>query len=303
MKKFISIGLVLATILVVLGGRAFPARADATAKGVVYHLYGNEGPHPPVVLIHGLACDSSVWRFQVPVLQKKGRVIVMDLPGHGQSIKPHMQYTLRLFADSVREVMDKAGVDRAVLVGHSMGFSVARMFAIMYPARCIALADVDGVYEIRPESAHDRAVYSRMVQDFIAPIHGDDFQRDQFMQRFIQGLFTDETPERLRRQIRGLMLSTPRYVADSALENLFREEDWQPCPRPGLPVLAVYSNMAEFPPDMGDRLCREYSDVRMHVLRTPGHFLMMERPQQVDKLLLEFLDTLPSQESAKAPAP
>ncbi|MEO8348934.1 MAG: alpha/beta fold hydrolase, partial [Acidobacteriota bacterium] len=74
-----------------------------------------------LVLVHGWSGDASVWRFQVPELAKHFRVISIDLPGHGASDKPETAYTMSFFAGAVEAVMLDLGVDRAVLVGHSMG--------------------------------------------------------------------------------------------------------------------------------------------------------------------------------------
>src|SRR5688500_17318632 len=74
-----------------------------------------------IVLVHGWSGATSVWRFQVPELAKRARVIALDLPGHGASDKPETAYSMDFFAGAVEAVMLDAGVDRAVLVGHSMG--------------------------------------------------------------------------------------------------------------------------------------------------------------------------------------
>src|SRR5215469_17342824 len=89
---------------------------------VHYESYGS-GP-TALVFIHGWTCDLTFWRAQAPVYEKR-RALLIDLPGHGQSDKPEIPYTQDLFARSVEAVMRDAGVEKAVLVGHSMGTPVA----------------------------------------------------------------------------------------------------------------------------------------------------------------------------------
>jgi pimeloyl-ACP methyl ester carboxylesterase len=71
-------------------------------------------------------------------------VIALDLPGHGQSDKPQIAYTMDLFANAIDAVMRDAKVERAVLVGHSMGTPVARQFYRKYPQKTLAIVIVDG---------------------------------------------------------------------------------------------------------------------------------------------------------------
>ena len=86
---------------------------------IYYQSYGkgSEG----LVLIHGWSCNLDVWPDQVSDFRKRTRVIAVDLPGHGQSDKPAVPYTMDLFARAIDAVLRDAGVKQAVLVGHSMG--------------------------------------------------------------------------------------------------------------------------------------------------------------------------------------
>lgn len=98
---------------------------------------------PPVVLVHGWACTAFAWRRQVPVLAAAGRrVIAFDLKGHGFSDKPPLvaEYSAAAMTRFTLDVMDAMGVDRAALVGHSMGGAVATSVALAEPARVERLA-------------------------------------------------------------------------------------------------------------------------------------------------------------------
>src|SRR5450755_5114179 len=116
--------------------------ADATYDGsrVHYESYGKG--QEAVVFIHGWTCDLTFWRGQAPVYEKH-RALLIDLPGHGQSDKPDVAYTQERFARAVEAVMRDAGVERAVLVGHSMGTPVGITFLRLFPAKAKALVLVD----------------------------------------------------------------------------------------------------------------------------------------------------------------
>ena len=86
-----------------------------------------------LVFVHGWTCNMNFWRYQVPAFDGKIRMILVDLPGHGESDKPKIDYTMDLFARSIDAVLKEAGVEKAVLAGHSMGTPVIRQFARLYP--------------------------------------------------------------------------------------------------------------------------------------------------------------------------
>jgi pimeloyl-ACP methyl ester carboxylesterase len=98
------------------------------------------GKGPEVVLLHGLGGTKITW---LPLLARLGaghRVIVPDLPGHGESGKPRADYTPRFYARVIRRLLDRLDADRAVLVGNSLGGRIALQLAVTAPARVKALA-------------------------------------------------------------------------------------------------------------------------------------------------------------------
>src|SRR6266478_4124666 len=74
--------------------------------------------------VHGWSCDETVWSEQAAALAEKIRVITIDLPGHGQSDKPHIAYTMDLYVRAIDAVLRDANVGSVILVGHSNGTPV-----------------------------------------------------------------------------------------------------------------------------------------------------------------------------------
>src|SRR5688572_30221475 len=99
---------------------------------------------PAVVFIHGWLCDQNVWRDQAAAFNGKARMIFIDLPGHGKSDHPDVDYTMDLFAKGINAVLEDAKVKKAVLVGHCIGTPVVRQFYRLYPAKTAALVFVNG---------------------------------------------------------------------------------------------------------------------------------------------------------------
>src|ERR1041385_8827785 len=100
----------------------------ASLDGARVHYLNYGKSDEALVLIHGWTQSADAWRDNIADLSKRNRVIVVELPGHGQSDKPQTTYSMDYFARAVDVVMRDAKVKRAVLVGHSMGTPVARQF-------------------------------------------------------------------------------------------------------------------------------------------------------------------------------
>nr|WP_242623431.1 alpha/beta hydrolase [Pseudonocardia sediminis] len=93
------------------------------------------GSGPPVVLIHGIGDSSATWEPILPALARHHLVIAPDLLGHGHSDKPRADYSVAAYANGVRDLLGVLGIQRATLIGHSLGGGVAMQFAYQFPDR------------------------------------------------------------------------------------------------------------------------------------------------------------------------
>jgi pimeloyl-ACP methyl ester carboxylesterase len=114
-----------------------PARFDEWqielhGRRVIYRVAGSG---PPIVLIHGMLNSSSHWRSVALNLADRYTVIAPDLIGHGDSAAPRGDYSLGAHAASIRDLLAAIGVDRATIVGHSLGGGVAMQFFYQFPQR------------------------------------------------------------------------------------------------------------------------------------------------------------------------
>ena len=98
-------------------------------------FYETHGDGDPLLLIMGLAADSTAWLFQVPEFARHYRTIVFDNRGVGRSSKPRGPYTIHEMADDAAGLLDVIGVERAHLVGVSMGGMIAQELALRHPKR------------------------------------------------------------------------------------------------------------------------------------------------------------------------
>jgi pimeloyl-ACP methyl ester carboxylesterase len=120
-----------------------PHRATTTYATMAADASGHDDGRRPLVLLHGLTFDRRMWH---PVLDELvavdpgRRVVSLDLPGHGQSA-PSPSYDLERVADAVRGAVDAAGLERPVMVGHSIGAFVASIYAALYPTTGVVAVD------------------------------------------------------------------------------------------------------------------------------------------------------------------
>jgi pimeloyl-ACP methyl ester carboxylesterase len=98
-------------------------------------IYRVAGSGPPVVLIHGMLNSSGHWQRVAAGLAADYTVIAPDLIGHGDSAAPRGDYSLGAHAASIRDLLAAIGIDRATLVGHSLGGGVAMVFFYQFPSR------------------------------------------------------------------------------------------------------------------------------------------------------------------------
>ena len=97
--------------------------------------YLDSGEGPVVVFIHGILGSQRNWTQLVDLIDDTQRVVVPDLFGHGQSDKPMGDYSLSSHAATLRDLLDRLGIDTVTLVGHSLGGGIAMQFFYLFPER------------------------------------------------------------------------------------------------------------------------------------------------------------------------
>lgn len=229
-----------------------------------------------LIFVHGWTCDASFWRGQVKAFPD-ARVIAVDLPGHGQSDKPRVDYTMNYFARSIEAVMRDARVKRAVLVGHSMGTPVVREFYRLYPDKTLSLVIVDG--GLRPFAPKEQ------VEAFMGALRAN---YRTVAPQMVDGMLKPVKDEKLKQEIRTTMLAAPDYVALSAMNGMMDEKIFEK-DQIKVPVLAVLAKSSPWPADTEQFLRSLAPSLEFHMWDDVSHFLMMEKPQEFNQTLRAFL--------------
>ena len=229
-----------------------------------------------LIFVHGWTCDMSFWQGQAGGFPSE-RVVTLDLPGHGRSDKPRVPYTMDYFARSIEAVMRDAGVKRAVLVGHSMGAAVIRQFYRRYPEKTLGLVIADGALRLMLPKEQMEQFVGRLRDDYRAAAP-----------RMVDGMLTPVRDAKLKGEIRTAMLSTPDYVAISAMDGMADEKVYERDPIK-VPLLAVLAKSPFWPPDTEPFLRSLAPKLEFYLWDGVSHFLMMEKPREFNQTVQAFL--------------
>jgi pimeloyl-ACP methyl ester carboxylesterase len=252
---------------------------------VSYERRGKAGQ--AIVFIHGWTGNRSVWRYQLGEFPDN-RVIAIDLPGNGESAKPaEYAYSPKSFAEATLRVLDAEGIDRAVFVGHSMGFAVCEMIARVAPARCVGVVSVDGArFEIPVEPAA-RAEWIAYDEAMAATI-SDEKGREAF----IDSLLRQDTPKSLRESILVESRKVPIPVARAMISGVTRDPDLMGPARIDIPCLALYTSAYGFDASYEAELKKTYPRLSFRFVPEVSHWIMLERPFIVTDEIVNFVYSL-----------
>jgi pimeloyl-ACP methyl ester carboxylesterase len=281
LRRFISIFLLgfLATAAVSAQPEAKPKSNWAKLDGNKIHYYdtGNTKAKNALVLVHGWTCNAEFWKDTYNAFPQY-RVIAIDLPGHGQSDKPKLDYSMEHFARSIHAVLKEAGVKNAVIAGHSLGTPVARQFYRLYPKQTLGIIIVDG--PLRPLAP------KADMEKFLAPMRINYAENSA---KFIDGMLKPVSDRALAKFIGDNMLATPDYVALSAMDGMIDEKIWTQ-DKIEVPVLAVMAPLAaNWPPGLKEAYTILAPNMDFHEWTGVTHFLMMERPAEFNNLVGSFI--------------
>ena len=242
-----------------------------------YYDIGNPKKKDAIVFIHGWTGNADLWKDSNSAFPNY-RVIALDLIGHGKSDKPKTEYTMDLFARSVDAVLKNAKVEKAILVGHSMGMPIARDFYRKYPQRTLGIVNVDGSIRAFPDR--------KQFDGWIASFRSDYLKtRDQF----VEGMLAAMKDQNLKTAIRSSNQATPDYVGISAISQLGNDALWG-TDQIKVPVLGIFAESPWWPPDTESFFRSIAPDLEFHMWKGPTHFLMMEKPKEFNGLIRAFIE-------------
>jgi haloalkane dehalogenase len=264
---------------------------EANGRTIAYRELGTG---PATILLHGWPTSSLLWADVMPAMAGRGRVIAMDLPGFGGSDKPtDVRYTFGFFTSAIDALLGELDIEQVAVVGHDLGGPLALRWALDNPDRVTRVALLNTL--VYPE-------FSAEVVEFVTSL-ADPVSRVRVT-----------SPEQLAGLIR-LGVSDPAHVSDELLAAMlepFGSEQSrtalalagiglerkgfadlaQRLPQLRVPLRIVYGMRDRLLPDVAETMARVGRDVPqadVTALADCGHFVQLDAPAEVGRLLSEFL--------------
>jgi pimeloyl-ACP methyl ester carboxylesterase len=260
--------------------------AAASLDGAKVHWSSAGSGSATLIFVHGWTCDESSWQEQVPALSKKYRVITLDLPGHGQSDPPKDgKFSMDVFANAVEAVRKEAKVEKAVLIGHSMGTPVIRQYARLYPKHVTALVLVDGLVTFPGAAAPGAAGGTPQLPPMTGP------EGLKARETMIRGMFTPSTPPEVQQHVLKMMLGAPEATATGAMSATFDSSNWKDEVMT-FPVLGIYADKSRL--GGAGSIKKVFPALEYVEIPGTGHFVMLEKPDEFNRLLMAFVAKLRS---------
>jgi pimeloyl-ACP methyl ester carboxylesterase len=270
-------------------------RAVARDGGVLVNTGGidvnvrNGGRGPALVMIHGFGAALDWWDGIAPRLEDRHRVVRLDLIGHGGTTAPLDGYGIETQAMMTAGVMDRLGIGRAVVVGHSMGGEVAAALCAARPDR------IDGVVLIGTPASAD-VTFDVMTRLYLTPVLGELLSRVRTRAALRRGLAQAfapgfAVPERFVADL--LQVTDPAFRQAHAASTAFRkqrpvDERLAALARPPRLLVVFGGGDAIVPTSEAERYAR-VPGAEIVVLPAVGHSPMVEVPERTHRLIASFL--------------
>jgi pimeloyl-ACP methyl ester carboxylesterase len=238
------------------------------------------GEGPPLICVHGFTTTSEFWKEQVQEFSRDHKLIRPNLPGHGVSPHPKArEYTIEAFAADIAQLFDFFQIERAVLVGLSMGGTIAQRFAIDNLSRLDGLVLVGATpHGLGPDvnadnvlNAIERVGITKSSQDVI------------------EKSFASTTSRSVVDFAKSEVVQTPDFVARAAIQSLNAADSRPWLTSIKVPTLVVVGEEDIItPPNESRQLAEGIPSAELCIIQKAGHFPMLEQPYAFNQILRNF---------------
>jgi pimeloyl-ACP methyl ester carboxylesterase len=238
-----------------------------------------EGKRPPLVCVHGAGSSSVVWMEVVRRLSHRCRVVAPDLPGHGQSDRwhPPEEVSVAMYRDAVGTVCAQLKIERAVLMGHSMGALIALDAAAAWPERVAGLILVNGGLRLPV----DPQIFVKLTGDFT-----------RFGKWLARVVWSPATPRDVVERWGTVAFTADQEITLADFRAVDRYDGTPLAPRVRAPTLVLGgADDLMTPPKLTHELAAAIPGARAVVVPDSGHMLAQEQPERFFAELESFLIT------------
>lgn len=255
--------------------------------------YVQRGEGEPVILIHGFNMDLNTWTHNIDALAANNSVYAFDLWGMGYSTREQMDPGFPLYTEQLLRFMDALGIDKATLVGHSIGGGIAINFATHYPDRVEKLVLVDSTGIPNPLPLRSKFFTLPGVGEFLLSINNNYFRRKNIKDIWLheKDRLTDEAFDELTRcqKVEGSTEILLQILRKDFFHTLSKEINQLSLLN--IPTLIIWGRHdASIPVEIGEEMYHILEGSQFEVVENGGHMPSWDSPEQFNQAVLAFLD-------------
>lgn len=246
--------------------------------------YTKTGSGPPIVLLHGFTQDSRIWKLQIESLSKNFTVIAWDAPGAGLSGDPTEKFTIDDWADCLANLLDSIGIKKVHILGLSWGGLLAQEFYKRYPDRVISLILCDTTI------GWTGALSDSVARELLAAcIHNSFLPRQDFVLKYLPGMFSDSVPSAIKNELSRIMSDT-HPVGFRLMATAVATADTRALlPTIKTPTLLIWGESDKRSPLSAAYQMRDViHGAKLEIISGAGHVSNMEKPIQFNKAVKDF---------------
>ena len=264
--------------------------------------YEIRGTGLPIIFIHGFGSKKEVWAPQTIELSKKFKTITIDLRGTGKSDRPNYPYSMKMFVDDIKGLMDFLHINKIHLIGRSFGGMIAQHFALSCPefldklilistnygrpdSEWVEIIKNNRLQEIKllqksPEKAFWEGLRWRFHQDFQKELKNN--PKKKFFDQFsAESLIKEST----------INPSTPQDIINQAeaMKSHYTLEKLDQIRNETLLITASHDRLT--PKSVMVEIHKKIPNSTLKIIEKAGHFMTLSRASEVNKVILDFLES------------
>jgi non-heme chloroperoxidase len=236
----------------------------------------------PVVMLHGVTDSWRSFEHVLPYLPDDVRAIAVTQRGHGEAPKPESGYLIEDLAGDVVDLLDELGVERAVVVGHSMGSWVTQRVAIDHPERVLGIV-LAGSFGARPGDDPEMQAFAAEMASVRDPI------TDQIARDFQESTVASTLPPGQMDTFVSESLKVPARVWSQTFTGFLEIDHTEGLAGLATPALLVWGEQDAFiPRETQDELLESLANARLEVYESTGHAVHWDRPERFARDVVAF---------------
>lgn len=254
-------------------------------SGDVKLFYQDEGQGETLLFLHGFTCDHRMWRTQFDFFKTNNRVLIIDSRGHGKSEAPETDYSRDHRVEDTKLLLDELGIDKAHIVGLSMGGSTLIGMAFKYPERLKSLSLIS-------TGAAGHSPGKKMgILDEIAQTKGIEAAKEKWME-WILSWFKGRDPE-IGQLMHDMTKDHSGAIWVDPMRGKYpRTKDQDNVHRIAAPTLIIAGKLDKAFLELSEELNQKIDNSKLIVFEEAGHMLNLEYPDKFNAELQNFIESI-----------